>query len=98
MRITAILAGALTVALASTSVDLLACGDKFVRVGRSIRLGGYASMYPATILVYQFPKASAEGMREFDSMLTKAGHTVVVIPQGSDIARAAASRSFDLVL
>ena len=38
--------------MALTSVDLGACGDKFLRPGRSGRWQNYAAMHPAAILLY----------------------------------------------
>jgi hypothetical protein len=39
--------------LTAASVDLGACGDKFLRVGRSARFRRYAAVHPASILIYK---------------------------------------------
>ena len=37
---------------AAACADAFACGDKFLRVGRSARFRAYASVHPSSILVY----------------------------------------------
>ena len=49
---------------AAGSVDLGACGDKFLRVGRSARFRRYAAVYPASILIYKPVDATPAGMKE----------------------------------
>jgi CheY-like chemotaxis protein len=98
MRPYAIVACALATALTFVSVDLQACGDKFMRVGRSARLGGYASTHRASILVYQPIKPDAKRKREFEDILTKAGHTVTFVPHGTNVAQAAAAYKYDLIV
>jgi len=46
-------AGIITLSLICVSADLSACGDKFLRVGRSARFKGYAAVHPASILIYK---------------------------------------------
>jgi len=98
MRRFGIVAGALTIVLTLVSVDLTACGDKFVRAGRTARFGGYASIHPGSILVYQPPSPNPAGVRDFELMLTRAGHTVTFLPNGSDVARAAGAAKYDLIV
>jgi len=98
MRLYAVVACALTTALTFVSVDLNACGDKFVRVGQSARLHGYASIYPASILVYQPVKPDADRKREFEDILTRAGHTVTFVPNGTNLTQAAAAYKYDLIV
>jgi hypothetical protein len=85
-------------ALACTSVDLGACGDKFLRVGRSARLKGYASIHPATILVYQPPNATDKRLKEFETLLKQAGHKPVFVPNGARLAAVVAGGKYDLVI
>lgn len=98
MRRLAMFVAALMTTLTWTSSDLDACGDKFVRVGQSARLRGYAAIHRASILVYQPARPDAQGARELEEMLTRAGHKPVFIAHGTDVARAAASAHYDLVI
>ena len=98
MRPFATLACVLATALTFVSVDLHACGDKFMRVGRSARLQRYASIHRASILVYQPVKPDAKRKREFEDILTKAGHTVTFVPHGTDLAQATAAYKYDLIV
>jgi len=82
----------------TTTLDLHACGDKYLRVGHSARLKGYAAMHPAAILVYQPATPDLKGAKEFEEMLLRAGHKPVFVPHGSDIVRAASSAKYDLLI
>jgi hypothetical protein len=84
--------------LAATSVDLGACGDKFLRVGRSARFRRYAAVYPARILIYKPVDATPAGMKEFETLLKRAGHKPVVVDSGTNIPRALAAAQYDLVI
>ena len=82
---------------ASASVDLNACGDKFVRAGRSQRTRGYASIHPASILIYK-PQATAKGLKIFESLLKKAGHKPTALKDSQALAQTLASGKYDLVI
>ncbi len=69
-------------AIALTSVDLGACGDKFLRPGRSGRWQNYAAIHPATILLYQSATAKPEVMKDWQLMLKRAGHKSLVVQVG----------------
>jgi DNA-binding NtrC family response regulator len=84
--------------LAATTVDLGACGDKFLRVGRSARFRRYAAVYPASILIYKPADATPAGMKEFETLLKRAGHRPVVVDSGTSIPRALAAAQYDLVI
>lgn len=84
--------------LASASVDLSACGDKYARVGQSSRLKGYAPLYPASILVYSPAGAKRDDVKEFEALLTRAGHKPVFVPHGGDFEKALAAGKYDLVI
>jgi len=84
--------------LACASVDLGACGDKYARVGQSSRLKGYAPLYPASILVYTPAGAKKDDVKEFEALLTHAGHKPVFVPHGGDLEKALAAGKFDLVI
>ena len=81
----------------STAGDLGACGDKFVRAGRSARTRGYAAIHPASILIYK-PTATPKGLKEFESILRKAGHRPVALQDGAGLVQALSSAQYDVVL
>jgi len=92
----------MTVALVATvltiPVDLGACGDKFLRVGRSTRYQRYAAVHPASILIYSPATASREGIKDLETLLTRAGHKAHAVPHGTAIGSAVVARQFDLVI
>ena len=85
-------------AMALTSVDLGACGDKFLRPGRSGRWQNYAAMHPATILLYQSATSKPEVMKDWQTMLKRAGHKSQVVRSGDDFTRAVAAAQYDVVI
>ena len=84
--------------LVAASADLGACGDKFLRVGRSARFRRYAAAYPATILIYKPAHATPSGMKEFEALLKRAGHTPIAVESGTNISNVLATGHFDLVI
>ena len=87
------------VLLLSAHIDLGACGDKFLRLGRVLRLAH--SAYPSSILIYSGTDAGAAGVAKqlkLGQTLKQAGHKVKEIARGSDLAPALSSGSYDLVL
>ena len=89
----------LTVAavLGSVSADLSACGDKFLRAGRSAKNRGYAAVYPASILVFK-PTATDKGIKALETFLKKAGHKPVCLKSGADLSQALTASKYDLVI
>jgi hypothetical protein len=83
---------------AAATADLDACGDKFLRVGRSARFRRYAAVHPATILIYAPADATPAGIKEFEAILKRAGHRPVALANGADISRALAAAPYDLVI
>ena len=67
------LAAGVVATVALTAIDLGACGDKFLRPGRSGRWQNYAAMHPAAILLYQSATAKPEVLKAWQAMLKKAG-------------------------
>ena len=84
--------------VASGSVDLSACGDKFLRIGRSARFRGYAAVHPASILVYKPTNSTPAGVREFETMLKRAGHKPVFLENGAGLKQAVAAAKYDVVI
>jgi hypothetical protein len=84
-----------TVIVART--DLSACGDKFLRVGRSVRIRGYASVHPSSILVYA-PRWTPHGIAEFEQILKRGGHKPVTVTNSTALAHAFAGARYDVVI
>ena len=87
----------LAVAAASASADLTACGDKFLRVGRSQRNRNYAAVHAVSILLYT-PDATAKGLKEFEAFLKNAGHTTVAIRDRALLSNALTAARYDLII
>jgi len=85
-------------ALASSSTDLSACGDKFLRIGRSARFRGYAAVHPSSILIYTPGNSTPAGIKEFEALLKRAGHKPVVVENGADLSQAFAAAKYDVVI
>jgi len=92
------LALAAVAAVTLPAVDLQACGDKFLRAGRSSRMNNYAAMYPATILLYPSPTAKPQVVSKWQKMLKDAGHRAQVIGRSADLSAVVASGAYDLVI
>ena len=89
--------GVIAMVLAS-SVDLGACGDKFLRVGRSARFRRYAAVHPAAILIYRPEHSTRAGIEELKTLLKQAGHRPVAVENGTDIVSALAAAQYDVVI
>src|SRR5262249_24768232 len=87
-----------TAVMAAASADLDACGDKFLRVGRSARFRRYAAVHPAAILIYAPADSTPAGIKEFEAILKRAGHRPVALPNGADVSQALAATPFDVVI
>src|SRR3954470_18949043 len=88
-----VLAGA-----AATRVDVSACGDKFLRVGRSGRLAGYAPLHRASIVIYRAADARTDDVKEFATVLKRVGHNAVLVDNAADLARVLAGAPYDVVI
>jgi len=92
------LASVMTLAIVvAIGADLLACGDKFLRVGRSARFRGYASVHPSSILVYA-PRWTPHAVSEFEQMLKRGGHTPVTITTAAQLTQAFGAGKYDVVI
>ena len=85
------------VTIASAWADVVACGDKFLRVGRSSRFRAYASVHPSSILVYA-PRWTRHGIDEFEHLLKRAGHTPVVVTTASAMSQAFVGGKYEVVI
>jgi hypothetical protein len=99
-RLTFILTFSVGVFLAGSWV--LACGDKFVVLGRGARFQRInASLHPASILIYMNPRShvpAADKEFQLQSTLKLAGHKAAVVEDRSGLDRALKSGKYDLVL
>jgi len=88
----------LAVMVTSGSADLSACGDKFLRVGRSARFRGYAAVHPASILIYSPGNATPAGIQALEALLKRAGHKVLAVQHGTSLPQTLAGAPYDLVI
>jgi hypothetical protein len=84
--------------LASGSADLSACGDKFLRIGRSERFRGYAAVHPSSILIYTPTKSTPAGIKDFESLLKRAGHKTLAVENGASLSQIFAAAQYDVVI
>jgi hypothetical protein len=89
--------GAIAIATAG-AVDLGACGDKFLRVGRSARFRRYAAAHPSAILIYKPVNSTSAGIEELTGLLKRAGHRPVAVERGTNISLALANAPYDLII
>ena len=70
--------------------NVLACGDKFLLLGRSIRYEeAYAAKHPASVLVYTNPASGFSAVSgEVAAILRKAGHKPVSAREVKDFSQA----------
>ena len=88
----------LIAATAAGSIDLDACGDKFLRVGRSARFRRYAAVHPASILIYSPVNSTRAGIDELKAMLKRAGHSPVALDRHASVSAALAASQYDVVI
>lgn len=89
---------AVTSLVAAATANLDACGDKFLRVGRSMRFHRYAAVHPAAILIYAPADSTPAGIKEFEAILKRAGHRPVALANGANVSQALMSAPYDLVI
>lgn len=80
------------------SIDLGACGDKFLRVGRSARFPRYAAVHPAGILIYRPANSTRAGIDDLKSLLKRAGHKPVVLDRTANVSAALTASAYDVVI
>lgn len=93
-----ILAGVAMGLCAASYTDLSACGDKFMRPGRSVSNRRYAALHPSPILIYRPARSTPQGIAMFEDMLKKAGHSARVVQRGEDVAPILATGKYPLVI
>jgi len=97
MRRRDFIAGVISVTV-GRSIDLSACGDKFLRVGRSARFRRYAAVHPAAILIYSPVNSTRAGIDELKALLKRAGHKPVALDRAASISVALAASPYDVVI
>lgn len=97
MRRRTFIAGVMAAVL-GTSIDLSACGDKFLRAGRSARLRRYGAVHPSAILIYTPVNATRKGINELKAFLKRAGHKPVAITHGASVAAALKASRYDVLM
>jgi hypothetical protein len=85
-------------AMLGGSIDLGACGDKFLRIGRSARFRRYAAMYPSAILIYSPANATRAGIDELKALLKRAGHKPVAIDRRASVSAALSASPYDILM
>jgi DNA-binding NtrC family response regulator len=97
MRRRLFISGLSAVAL-GRAIDLSACGDKFLRVGRSGRFPRYAAVHPAAILIYTPVNSTRAGIDALKTLLKRAGHNAVALDRASSVSAALAASPYDVVI
>src|SRR5262249_20702717 len=90
--------GGLVAMTVGRSIDLGACGDKFLRRGRSWCFSRYDAVYPAGILIYPPAGSTRSGIDELKALLKRAGHKPVVLERAAIISAALTASSYDVVM
>ena len=93
----AVVGVAATMCLASLT-DLSACGDKFMRVGRSSSGRRYAALHPSSILIYRPAGATTKGMTDLEKLLKQAGHAPRVLQRDESVEPVLAGANFALLI
>ncbi len=93
----------LSLVAAFSAPPVLACGDKFLLVGRSVRYReAYASSHPASILLWlpsdKAARTRVESRLDLERVLKLAGHRVRSVADKSQFLREIQKGGFDLVI
>lgn len=76
------------------TVHLDACGDKFLRVGRSMKVRRYSPVHHGSILIYANPDA----VRDFRAFLERFGHTSTAVGDARRFADALATGKYEVAV
>jgi hypothetical protein len=98
MKISRVAAASLAIMMfVSSASPAFACGDKFLRPGRSSRQAKYAAAYPASILIVKSARSNPNGLKDWQKMLKKAGHNSLVV-DGAGVSKALAGQAYDVLI
>jgi hypothetical protein len=92
------LAGVATALIVGSYSDVTACGDKFMRIGRSASGRQYAALHPSSILIYRPAGATTQGITDLETLLKRAGHTPRVLPRGESLPPVLATSNYALLI
>lgn len=92
------LAGVATALIAGSYSDVSACGDKFMRIGRSVSGRQYAALHPSSILIYRPAGSTTQGIADLETLLKRAGHTPRVLQRGERLAPVVATSDYALLI
>jgi hypothetical protein len=102
MRKLLALAVASVVVAYCADTPLLACGDKFLLIGRALKYQqAYASPHPGTIVIFDAPGSRVGTIArelKLQQLLTAAGHTVQTVSTVAELERVVKSAPPDIVL
>ena len=90
--------GSVIAVMLGRSIDLGACGDKFLRVGRSARFRRYAAVHPAAILIYSPVNSTRSGIDDLKALLKRAGHKPVALDRAASVSAVLAASPYDVVI
>ena len=83
-------------------VSLLACGDKFLLIGRALKYQrAYASAHPGTIIIFDAPGSRVGAVArdlKLQELLTGAGHKVQTVTTFAELEHAVKATAPDIVL
>ena len=90
------------IVIAGASPSLLACGDKFLLIGRALKYQkAYASAHPGTILIYDAPGSRVGAVArelQLQQLLSGAGHKVQIVSTFAALEQAVKTTAPDIVL
>lgn len=100
MNQTIVISALLATALASAPVPVHACGEGQFNMGQGMRYQGYLAPRPATVLVYADPGTAGDARqtRQLYQGLEQAGHRVTVVTDDAALAKAMATKRYDVVI
>jgi hypothetical protein len=92
------LAGVATALIAGWYSDVSACGDKFMRIGRSAAGRQYAALHPSSILIYRPAGSTTQGIADLETLLKRAGHMPRVLQRGESLPPVLATSNYALLI
>lgn len=90
--------GSVACVCAAFSADLNACGDKFLRAGRSLRGRQFGALHKSLILIYRPAGSTEKGISDFEKLLKRAGHTPRVLQRDADFVQALDAAKYDVLI
>lgn len=86
------------IAALCTATDALACGEGIFRMGGGLRYQGYLAPHPAEVLVYDPAREPPREREVVYRGLVRAGHALTIVHDRDELARALASRTYDVFI